>query len=1194
MNELRPDQQDAVERICAGLRHVSPGGEVRGQNIAACGTGKTLVQLRVREQLDAHLTLVLVPTLHLLAQLQGEWLRNRVRSYQDLTVCGDEQVLDGIVERASDYGLRPTTDPRQIADFLAQGVQERVIFCTYQSSPRIAEAQALAGTPAFDLVLCDEAHRTAGVYDSPFTTVLDNEKIRAKRRLFSTATPRIATRIMKSRDAASMDDASVFGPELYKLCFAEAIERGLLLDYDVVVLVADEESLAELFLLGGMHVDNGSATEQTKLMMVARAMEEYELRRILGFVNRVAKAKEFHEEFPRLTEILGWPQRPWAQHVAGTTSAKRRRACLDAFEKTDERAVLFNARCLAEGADLPSLDGIAFLDPRRSTIDITQAIGRALRIPPRDFVLPRRSAKILLPIFLTPGETLEQALESSDYSHLVDVFRILREMDENFLSDANSPAPRVRTRVFAKKYAQEDPSFRNYRVMVDGFLLGFVDAAQGGHPLTVGDHLKFDGTTLILEDGREFPNVPQLRGVIAEGWLQEEPVPSQQTQQRPESKIHLLNFSREDTIRLWRRIVVKTAALTYSVRKLTPDEVVRAVLKYAEKHGGRIPTGTSGDASEEFGFCETWAKVDKAGRNGGRGLPKGFTLRVAATEANLIQHKPLLTKERVLSAVAAYFADHGKHPNLNSGDAANYFGFPTTWAAVTNAGLSGARGLPKGFSLLQAAYELGIATEKPKLSPEMVRNAVQKYFEEHGVRPTQRSGEASKWFGFEETWLCVEQAGRQGCRGLPKGLTLAQVAQELGLISEEPGLSPSIVLDAVRRFAEEHGGETPFHTSGDASSYFGYPETWRRVNDAGRLGARGLPKKFTLREAARTLNLCHNAPVIVSSTDAAKKESCNDHVSVNSAGEWSLADIVTAVKKYALEHDGCAPTSRSGDATSYLGRSATWLTLDQELRSGDRGLPGGLSLAKIARAEGFLPQVLRTVQEPEQSKEQLPTRSLSREVTLGRRPDSEEDDRVLLVLRSAPEGGYSRRELELGTRFTPKQVSATLGRLEAAARISRSKGKFHLVEESVTAASERAAEISAKLAVCRETVAATRIDEECRKLELGATLIDLDETELRVVARNLKSYHHKDLAVFASAARVVETLTLAAVQMPNEWSVEFLHELSPLTEKEQVQLAAAAAEKSWSLVQVKKRVQKILKRDRFDPAHPLEEDSQSS
>ena len=201
----------------------------------ACGTGKTLTALWIAERMQAQRTLILVPTLSLMAQFVREWLKHSSEPFVYLPVCSDETVTrgnDAPIMYTSQLEFPVTTEPGEIASFLQEDGRQ-VVFCTYHSSKQVVAAQADGTVPEFDLVLADEAHHCAGKADSDFRLMLDNSKVRAQRRLFMTATPRIY-RGKKKDSMASMDDESKFGFVFHRLSFGDAINRKLLTDYQVV------------------------------------------------------------------------------------------------------------------------------------------------------------------------------------------------------------------------------------------------------------------------------------------------------------------------------------------------------------------------------------------------------------------------------------------------------------------------------------------------------------------------------------------------------------------------------------------------------------------------------------------------------------------------------------------------------------------------------------------------------------------------------------------------------------------------------------------------------------------------------------------------------------------------------------------------------------------------------------------------
>lgn len=415
----------------------------RGQLIMACGTGKTLTSLFINERLGAQRTLVLVPSLSLLKQTLRVWSANKPDEFVALPVCSDSTVSrgeDAAVMYASDLGVPVTTNPADIAVFLRKR-GPRVIFSTYQSSPHIAEAFKLGRVPMFDLVIADEAHRCAGPVSSDFATILDPAAIKTHRRLFMTATPRYFSGrvIREAKEAdfayASMDDKEKFGAVFHRLGFSAAIKRGLLTDYQVAVVGVDDAMYREWAERGALVTLDGrtpiSAQALAGQIGLAKAMRKYRLQRTISFHSRVSSAKQFATS---MRGVLAWMparQRPngrlWAEHASGEMSAGQRGRLIQRLSELakGERGLLTNARCLAEGVDVPALDGVAFIDPRRSEVDIVQAVGRAIRLAPEKTV-----GTIVIPVFIDTADDPEIALNASTFKPIWDIIKALRSHDD--------------------------------------------------------------------------------------------------------------------------------------------------------------------------------------------------------------------------------------------------------------------------------------------------------------------------------------------------------------------------------------------------------------------------------------------------------------------------------------------------------------------------------------------------------------------------------------------------------------------------------------------------------------------------------------------------------------------------------------------------------------------------------------------
>lgn len=384
----REHQVEAIAAATQGLQSTD-----RGQLIMACGTGKTYVTLWIKEHLAAQRTLVLVPSLGLLSQLLREWTFAATTPFEVLCVCSDQTVGkkgdDETIHTVADLAFPVTSDSDDIKRFLA-GAGNRVVFSTYQSSEIVALAQADAATPAFDLVVADEAHRCAGKVDNAFSTVLDNTQIRSHKRLFATATPR--TYASNTKKAAE--------------------ERGI----EVVIIGVDDPTITEwianrdlVTTATGLETDTESLAAQ---IGVLKAIKDYDLKRVISFHNRVKRAEAFTTEVQQVMAWIGDEHRPSVtlrtDFVSGDMPASKRKLKLDQLKALmpNERAVLSNARCLSEGVDVPSLDGVAFVDPRSSQVDIIQAVGRAIRLSP-----DKKVGTIILPVFIAAGQDAKEAID---------------------------------------------------------------------------------------------------------------------------------------------------------------------------------------------------------------------------------------------------------------------------------------------------------------------------------------------------------------------------------------------------------------------------------------------------------------------------------------------------------------------------------------------------------------------------------------------------------------------------------------------------------------------------------------------------------------------------------------------------------------------------------------------------------------
>ncbi|KHO29219.1 DEAD/DEAH box helicase [Corynebacterium minutissimum] len=482
----RPHQQEAISKAIAGFE-----AHDRGKLIMACGTGKTFTALRLVEQYAENnggraRVLFLVPSISLLSQTLKEWTAQNqehlpLKSY---AVCSDTKVSKKAEDIASyDLEVPVSTNGKDIAERTAQGKRRagiNVIFSTYQSIEAIHEAQAEYGMDDFDLVICDEAHRTTGVTlagedASTFVKIHDEKYIKASKRLYMTATPRLFDDNVKgkaeehSAELASMDDEAIYGPEFYRLGFGEAVDKGLLTDYKVLVMTVEEDIAADVLaanptneinlttasaMIGAWNglAKRSGAEQDTKSGFEANAQP---MRRTVAFAKDIKASKTIQETFPTLirqyqeqlkdhaatndVSLLNIDLQVAVEHVDGTMNALERGNKISWLESSipeDETRILTNARCLSEGVDVPALDSVIFFHPRNSMVDVVQSVGRVMRkAEGKDY------GYIILPVAIPPGVSPSQALNDNTRFRVVwQILNALRAHDDRFNAKVNSIA----------------------------------------------------------------------------------------------------------------------------------------------------------------------------------------------------------------------------------------------------------------------------------------------------------------------------------------------------------------------------------------------------------------------------------------------------------------------------------------------------------------------------------------------------------------------------------------------------------------------------------------------------------------------------------------------------------------------------------------------------------------------------------
>lgn len=426
-------QRNAVEVVSASLAK-----EGRGQLIMACGTGKTLTSIRISEQLKSELTVVVVPSISLISQSISDWSKDASEAFSWWAVCSDETVGERAESEeflAFDLSKPSSTDEDSLVRFL-QTRGRKVIFSTYHSSDVVSKAIVKAQA-VIDLAIFDEAHRLAGRVSEAFTSLLD-QALPIKMRLFQTATPKLFKKYnLKSEVenlALSMDEEQTFGKVLYRYSFGEAIDDGKLRDFKVLIFVVTDEDLKEEIGNRELIKVDEKVLDYKALATnfgVIKAMLKYDLWSTITFHSRVKWAADFSTSQSLLwNKISKSSRRLESLTITGKSSASQRKARLKALDgaSSEKFVQVANARCLSEGIDVPDLDAVVFVDPKASKVDITQAVGRAIRKGSGR----REFGYVVLPIFLSQNEVADGVFEPAQFAATLDVLNSLKSHDEQF------------------------------------------------------------------------------------------------------------------------------------------------------------------------------------------------------------------------------------------------------------------------------------------------------------------------------------------------------------------------------------------------------------------------------------------------------------------------------------------------------------------------------------------------------------------------------------------------------------------------------------------------------------------------------------------------------------------------------------------------------------------------------------------
>ena len=477
----------------------------RGKLIMACGTGKTYTALKIAEDMlpDKGLVLFLVPSISLLGQTLNAWCADATKPIKGICICSDAKAsrkikkdFDDTQDSALDLAVPATTNPKSIARQLKQYRSHdglTVVFSTYQSIEAIKAAQdeTLKETGGsygtFDLIVCDEAHRTTGVKlsdrdESNFTKIHDASYIKGNKRLYMTATPRLygsSAKIKASEKDAilcSMDDEKLYGDEFFRVNFSYAVEHGLLTDYKVLVLTVNEDDLPGDILKDIKDPNNTELNfdDTSKLIGVINGLSKIirgdnhvtwdndpcVMHRAIAFCSSIGNAASpgtsvnTSQVLPRICEkyrdTLDIEEREHvvevsARHIDGSMNSQTRNEQLAWLAEENigenECRVLTNVRCLSEGIDVPALDAVLFLSSRNSQVDVVQSVGRVMRNFRKGQPDEKKYGYIIIPIVVPSDVKPEDALDNNVYFSTVwNILNALRSHDDHFNAEVQKIA----------------------------------------------------------------------------------------------------------------------------------------------------------------------------------------------------------------------------------------------------------------------------------------------------------------------------------------------------------------------------------------------------------------------------------------------------------------------------------------------------------------------------------------------------------------------------------------------------------------------------------------------------------------------------------------------------------------------------------------------------------------------------------
>ena len=993
----RPHQKSALKD---GHEHFVIQKAKRGKLIMPCGSGKSLTAWWIAEKLESRRIVIAVPSLALIRQTLKVWLRETTAKGQPvewICICSDESA--GRVDRddtavlRQDLGVPCLTDSKEIAEWLKRKHSGlTIVFTTYQSGEALGRA-ARSAKFTFDLGIMDEAHKTVGDGEKLFSHLLHDKNLPIRRRLFMTATERRYAG--QSDTVISMDDPAVYGETFHLLSFKRAMEYDppILSDYKIISMTVSREEVAELIRKNTfVRPDKGTWNEEIEADMLAslialrKAMEKYPIRHAVSFHGSIQRAELFKTHNDAFTKSFRKYGKLETFHVSGKTPTGTRARVIGEYART-ERALITNARCLTEGVDVPGIDCVLFADPRRSAVDIVQAVGRALRpAPGKEF------GYVIVPILHDADATADDIFNSPAFKEILTTLRALAANDDRIIEYFRGVSQgrqrkgggsvefdideRLAKQINLEDFAREIElkcwdrleGLRRDRLTIEQ-ILQWVDehhqrtgkwpgVHSGEVPETNGETWSIINAALfkglrslpkgsslaqLLLDKREVRNKSLVKDLSIEQILKWADEHHRFTGQWPNRMSGCVIGAPDEK---WQGIEnalfrggrglpggATLGKLFLEEREVnhrfsTPDLTIENILHWADAHQrktGQWPRIDSGYV--EGKPCEKWVNINACLQRGGRGLPGGSSMAKLLEEERGVRNPkdlPDLTVEKILGWADEQHQKTGEWPKAKSGLVS---GFPAeNWGSIDQALREGYRGLPGNSSLaklLSDKLDIRNAGRPPKLTADMILKWADAHYKKTGQWPNQKSGKVQDAPG--ENWRNIHASLYVGRRGFPAGSSLAQLLADKRGLRNKKRLSP-LSEEEILRWADEHHrktGKWPYRTSGNIQEMAG--ETWSRINESLQAGGRGLTGGSSL---ARLLS---------------EKRGVRN--------PKDLPDLtIEKILKWADEYHrrtGRWPTINSGDVAEATGEK--WQGIQNALIKGGRGLTGGVSLSKLIK-----------------------------------------------------------------------------------------------------------------------------------------------------------------------------------------------------------------------------------------------------